>query len=725
MKFNSFIYTFLFLGILNINLFSQTNIETKPCGSINMAVKLKAMHQARNVNSLQTQKNNPTNLSSVNQPSSTLSKITNPIVSSQFIRISGSSDIFGNLYTNVKPLQYNHYLNALTFIQRKSATYSPSSDGNAGTVVAMIGRNYGATWDSTCVWTNTLNVAQIPQGALYDPPVNLNVNNSYVIATGATMSGTNISGSFYASKLTGTVGTNAPGLDEQFFPNTTTFSTTTSPLMTKHDYPQFGFASTEDGVVRTVGMIYNDVNGITDAVKGLRGAHISKGIFTAGVMVWTSDSLIPPTLIKTDGSKQLWSQPYMALNDAGTVGYVMMLGSRQGATGSNIGWQPLIYKTTNSGNSWVLINGVDFNSGSYTKILNSMSVINTSSLTKVPFFNPFEGIDLTIDGTGKLHIVTTIQGTAKSDVDSLTYIHQYTLATQPSTEQYSWQYKNNAWPYIFDFTGDGTAQWGLTIIDSIGTEGPSNIASMPGFTSNPWANQSQINPVSSTMRLQMSRTYDGSSIIYTWAESDTTLTTNSLKWNEFPNVHVRSLRVCDWVFSKDEYLVSSPPSGFNPKVRDKAYFHHVSPVTQFGTTTSSSTTYTIPLTVSNNTQKDGNLPVDHYLGKATITFTYDPSNYLICLPEGVKSNHLSSMQFQAFPNPFTSNLNLKFNLSQAETINIEMYNYVGQKISSYSIRGESGENNYEVKNTEQLKSGIYFIKLKLLQGDVVTKVIKE
>ncbi|MBK7817975.1 MAG: hypothetical protein IPJ60_10860 [Sphingobacteriaceae bacterium] len=381
--------------------------------------------------------------------------------------------------------------------------------------------------------------------------------------------------------------------------------------MTKHDLPSFSFNSSDDAV-RTIGPIYNDVNATNDQTKGLRGAMITKGTFNSGTMIWTCDSIIPPAVVRSDGSKSLFYQPYMAFNTDGIVGYIVMIGARAGANGSNIGWQPIIYKTTNGGATWILINGIDFNSTSNSTInyiKNSLDGVSTNTSVKVPCFDPSEGIDINIDCEWKLHIVGTVKGTAKSHNDSLTYVHQYLNAG----ETYSWPHTNSRRPYILDFTGDGTNSWQCRIIDSADTECPANIPSLPGFTNNPWANNSQPVPVSSGMRIQTSRSYNGDYIVYSWAESDTLITTNSCKWNEYPNVKLRALRVCDGVLNAE-------PGGFNitgatgvlAAVKDKAYFHHLSTYLRASAYAVSTSTLMVGISVTRNSNWDGSMPVNHY-----------------------------------------------------------------------------------------------------------------
>ncbi|MDZ4665977.1 MAG: hypothetical protein SGJ15_13945, partial [Bacteroidota bacterium] len=305
--------------------FSQNG---KPSGVLNMEDKLKGMFEPKlYANSAKTfSLTKPVSLT----PPIDLQKTNQPILSNVFYKLTSSYDIFGNLYSHSKPLQYNCCLSAYSFVSRKSPSYNPISNGNEETIVGFIGKNDANTnsissWDSMCMWTSTLNIARDVQGALWNSLpgcADANIAKSCLVASGSTKSGTTISGSFRANKSTTVVPVNAPGVDMQFFSNINSFSSTTSPAMTKHDLPSFSF-NLCDNCAYSIGPIYNDVNATTDATKGLRGALWTKGSFNSGVFVWTSDSIIPPTVLKTNGSKQLWYQPYMTFDPSGSFGYIV------------------------------------------------------------------------------------------------------------------------------------------------------------------------------------------------------------------------------------------------------------------------------------------------------------------------------------------------------------------------------------------------------------------
>jgi hypothetical protein len=67
---------------------------------------------------------------------------------------------------------------------------------------------------------------------------------------------------------------------------------------------------------------------------------------------------------------------------------------------------------------------------------------------------------------------------------------------------------------------------------------------------------------------------------------------------------------------------------------------------------------------------------------------------------------------QNYPNPFNSNTIISFNIRNTCNVNLEIFNLIGQKVSTL-ISGELTAGNYTKQwNPRNLPSGIYFYKLK-------------
>ena len=279
-----------------------------------------------------------------------------------FNAFSGSANVYGLLSNASKPLQYSDNLNTISYVQRKSDTYVGIPADNTGVIVAMISNNWGTSWDSTCIYSSATDPGRYPQGGIYNPPGNTNIANAYVVGSGPSLDGGgNWSGSWYASKQLAAPGSTLYNNTASSVPNAmqlfSNSSATYAANQGKQDFAQYGFTSTDDGVVRSLAQIANNIN---SSQTDLRGAQLVKGIFNAGVFTWTTDSFIPPVTIQpTSLEKQMSGNLYQAWNEAGTIGYVIFIGSKAGATNSNLGWQPIVYKTTNSGTTWALINSID------------------------------------------------------------------------------------------------------------------------------------------------------------------------------------------------------------------------------------------------------------------------------------------------------------------------------------------------------------------------------
>jgi hypothetical protein len=390
-----------------VSAFSQSGYtKPKPAGVASTADKLASKYSAAyrsDEPAAPAAKTSPvggsnTEIASVVDANGKTAAVLTPTV--QWKAIAGTMNIFGMLVSESKPLQYDDELGAISIVHRKGTTYNAQPTSNSGAIVANISTDWGNTWDSTCIWSDGTNLARYPQGGIYNPPSNTNINNAYIVGMGPVTGGTGWLGNWYASKQMGSANYNntasqTPGA-QQFIANTPPFSTVTA----KHDFSRYAFQSTDDGAIRSMAGRFYGYDGPTGQPTDFRGAALVKGIFSAGVFNWVTDTLIPPTVTRTDSTKQLFSFAHQAWNEAGDVGYVMMIGALASATANNRGFQPIIYKTTNSGGSWALVNGIDFNSPAFTGILDHIPSVSTNSNITAPYFSIGEGYDMAVDAAG-------------------------------------------------------------------------------------------------------------------------------------------------------------------------------------------------------------------------------------------------------------------------------------------------------------------------------------
>jgi hypothetical protein len=627
---------------------------------------------------------------------------------------TGSMNAFGYLVSASKPLQYNAALNAVSMVARKNGTYTASSNSNSGTQVGLYTTNMGGTWNETCLWANGTNLARYPQGGIYNPSGNTNINNAYLLATGPLVVGANWVGNYYASKQITTPGNTTPGTDQQAMLNATLPAS-----MKKHHFSRYSFTAIDGGLVRSMSSMLTNPDGTTYAAIDYRGAGMIKGMFSAGAFVWSIDSFIPSCtkVSATAGGpyKNLSGVPYQAWDEAGVVGYVVMLGSRlsETLTATTVkatgGFQPIVYKTTNGGASWGLLPANDFsNMNCFQGVYDRAYPVTSNTALIVPNFQLSEGNDAVVDANGQLHFASMIVGHYSNHVDSLGYRGTF------GTEQYNYPETGPFnYPIIYDFYTTATG-WDYHMVDSMGTEGPSGTSGQPGYGSNGWSDGSGAK-MDQDARIQMSRSVDGTKIFYTWTESDSTVT--GVKWNIFPDLKVKGYDV-----NTKKVTARMDITNGDAIHTQAAYYHYTS-----NKAAVSAGTYTIPTTITKNATLDGSVNVDTYFNTNAVfpssAFSINamsPKNGCIT---GIAVQNAYNYEVSCFPNPANQATTILVSLKEkASNIEVTLHNQLGQVVSTYTINGQLGNNEVNV-NLSGLSAGVYFYNVKVGNSVVTKKLI--
>lgn len=695
--------------------FAQQAKKFNITGITNMAEKLSAKYAHMNSAAEGTSKLKNAPVENVGPVNGTTSDQMTALPTASWQAIGGSENVYGVLSSQNRSLNYNEKLNAVSFIHRKGSSYNALPVSNTGAIVARVTTSWGQSWDSTCIWSNGTNLARYPQGGIYNPPMNTQISNAYITGMGPVTDGTDWKGCWYASKQLGAGNYNntasaAPGA-QQFFANTPPFA----PGLAKHDFSRSSFSSTDDGVIRSIANRYYGY--ANNQPADFRGAAIIKGTFNAGVFTWTSDTLLPAFITRTNNTKQAWDQPVMAWNQTGTHGYVVFLGAAATATGSNKGWQPIVYKTTNSGASWALIPGIDFNAPAFAPVKQSLASINITPTLEVPFFKVDEGYDVLVDNNNRLHIFSTVVGTSSSHNDSLEYTYSF------GAEGYNFPHTPGARPYLYDFIGDGSGPWTFKTIDSMATEAPGSVPAAGGYTDNPW-DIDQNSKVASDARLQLSRTSSGEYIVYSWAESDTAFTNGQKKWNTLPNIKARaSLSGTSVTLSPTEVNVTKPtPSGPgflpNANVANRAMFHYQSSTCLYVNCLGTNTVQLkVPYTVTNSNPYAQISENRHWFSAVTMEF----AGLTMCT--GFQQNLAYNVKnMDLYPNPANGQAILTLDLLQNENVKICIYNTIGQLMKETNTQAISGENKIDL-DLNGLASGVYMVKVNAGKTTSTKKII--
>ncbi|PBQ31644.1 hypothetical protein CNR22_07640 [Sphingobacteriaceae bacterium] len=695
--------------LITFSAFSQTPKKTRPARhlvdvSTIMNYKYGASESAIPINSNGASHANLTRGSKKN---------SSAIVWNSF---TSSMNIYGSSNSYVKPLQWNDELNAVTFIHRKSRTYvsSPTVPVNAenGTIVTMISKDCGENWDSTCMWVNATEWARYPGGAIYNPPGNTNIDSAYMVGSGATtqLGATDWTGNWYASKKLG-AGTynNAPSTLSnavQYMPTAGPYSAT----LGRHDFAAFGFSATDDGKMRVLAGITN----YSTTPSSDTALMLVTGVFNNGVFNWSGRHFpVPVTINARNNTANFSSRPMMAWNEQGTVGYIVVMGARIGASGSNVGFQPIVYKTLDAGLTWILENGIDFNSNAFNDVKRPLVGVTNDSTLKVPNFFWGEGMDCTVDAGNKLHIFSTIISHPSDHKDSLDFIVQF------KSQEYLWAHERLFHPYLYDFIYDGantsSPSWSHILVDSMSSEAPSATEGSPGYDFNPWDKDGQKANAKfrQDARLQMSRTADGKRIVYTWSESDTSFTDAQTSWNILPNIKARLLNVQTGKINPIELDLTGEAS----EVLGHASCHFVSPKCKLVSSTDFGDVLMLPITVSNSDPYSQLGPNTHWYACASLEFLYDGV--------GLAENTLNSVKESfIYPNPTKSNATLAIDLKDNSKIKISVMNLMGQQVKSKTVEGSIGSNaiNFEL---DGLASGIYLVNVTINNASTTKKLIIE
>ncbi len=634
-----------------------------------------------------------------------IKNVTLPMVKSAKTRsvppypvIGTSANLFTSQVEDQGCLSYNADINTIAFVHRKSVAWTGFPNANSGSIQVDFSSNGGLTWDSTIVHANTTtNIGRYPGGVIYNPAGNTTVGNARIFVSGpslTTIPAQAFDGNYFSS------GPLTPG------------AITTSDMQkylsvgnTNPAYDSLGFARVNHfeaaGNVWVAGRIAGDHAVSTFVGLQMRGVGLMKGVWNTGTSMfdYTLTKLTPQTMQNVPGGyPYLLADGHVAFGPNGQIGYATISGVVAGATGSARGVQPIVYKTTDAGQTWnqVLANYQwQTNNPELEACVVANANIASTPGVAIPNFSDNNGTDIVVDNNGILHYITTIEAGYSDHADSLFYSY---------TGYYDY---NISHPYIIDFMTDGTPGmgWKTQLIDSILTAPPD-----VNNASNPWGQGGA--GVGYNNRLQAARTAAGDVIMVTWSDSDPAVTGNND--NGAPDIQ----------------MVAYKPSTnmLSPKMMvtyglGELYFHFTSNIAM----TVSPGVYNVPITYTQSSAGtfDPNTQVNHaYVNDGTVTDAQiNVPAPPLCVAAGINSaNTAIATVAQNFPNPFSKSTTINVTLNQNEDINLTVFNTVGQLVVSKNVKGVVGVNTIEV-DAANLTSGIYFYTVKAGDNKISKKMM--
>jgi hypothetical protein len=549
------------------------------------------------------------------------------------------------LVTEQNCMFYNKEVNAVMGTFRgndKPVSGLPAPLGTGNQICTYWSSDAGNTFTGKISASVSGSSFRYPSGVIYNPAGNTDMNAAYSVVAGPrTATAWDYT---YLSSLRYD-GTNS---DVQQ-PSTSSYK----------ELVRQGMSSCSDGTVHICTMKY-----ATDYKTAI--GFVYNGQFNNNTLAfeWTPVDVPIPFNVAPDGTFDAyfgWAN--MAWSKDGSVGYLMFRGADSRATG-NKGFYPIIFKSTDKGATWTAMDYFDFSV--FPVLSEHIWPTLANQNVYVPFFTE---ADLVVDGAGNPHIMGLCQGQYSLHPDSLGYTYSYETGNV-----FEFSYENDQWfcHYVAHNQTRDVPAASSPFIGSSGAQG--------------W-----------NMRLQASRTDDGSKVFAVWTDTDWQFWGLTDSLNLYPDVYAwgRDLNTNQ---STDVKNITFMNEGMG-----ESHFMFVSPVTQ-----DNAGVYDVPLSISdiNTNALNVDEPIAHYyLQGVTLT---DADFVTTSVPDKPIAG---SKTITNYPNPFSGETKIDFNMSKSANVSLVVTSLTGQQVSNVNY-GLMGAGTQTITfDASKLTSGVYFFTL--------------
>ena len=579
------------------------------------------------------------------------------------IAMGSAGNAFGAYGNNRTYLWAEPQMNAISFSHRATTpssgwlSYDFTKDGGANWDV-----NKGPVYITTGTPPNDHPLARYPQGAIYNPLNSVNPDSAYFT---------------YFAPLRDTTNPGPSGGDwggigygvyqfSEAIPRTQHRHASSKSDNIYHLIPD-AFHSTQKGTLF----------GVEPSIPHLRGAYIDTMIISKGTFdpskhdvnyTFTTMSVPLSTYDGPNGTgDKVMADQKVAFAPDGMTGYFSVLGHNDWNFKADSTYYPILYKTTDGGATW---NGpINVPIDNLGLMQRGMVYTDDIGDTIKTYSTAFQH-DLAVDVYGKPHIFTLVC---------------------PSTNNWSVPAEIGYMVDIYDSAGT----WAANIV--------SNIQSYQGkYGADVGTNQA----LSEWNRGQISTTFDGKKIFYTWFDTDTTT------YNGLGNTY------CDMISAGMDVTTSARTLSKNFTYGSSAEASVAFGCVSYYVLEPAPNTYEIPVAYQflNNNQTDK--PVDFFYIKDA---TFANAEFTVGIAD--KANAEAFKLSSNVPNPFHNLTSFTLNLVKASNVTISVYNMLGQKIydKNEGVLG-AGEHNLTFDGSK-LNAGIYFYSVKAGDKEVSRKMI--
>ncbi|MGP8217625.1 MAG: T9SS type A sorting domain-containing protein [Bacteroidia bacterium] len=621
------------------------------------------------------------------------------------VHCGSAYNAYGVLDASTTAVTYDSTLGAILFTHREDD--SKVAKGGSGAYEASVSLDGGMTWDTNRILFESVT-CRYPNGVIYNPMGNTIFDSSYWVAMGPV--------------TTPNTGDEWTSWDSVAYGSMKFDSSHVTQAYTVNGVPGVAVQEGFNYMESTNSAVYAVGDGYYTGSSGdnYYGSDVCTGTLNTSTRNFTwAHHVIQPDFVPAEGGTVFDSVPELmgssgtAWSQDGTVGYVVFFGnldSTDAKSGVNLNfmtYQPIVYKTTNSGATWSMMTPHNFRNDSALSMW-LPPTLDSGVVYPLPRLYPNPGsqggeddYDMVVDKNDNLHIFLGLTASAIASTDSSNY---YAPIAFNSITNSTGTFSNVIVDYIFDlYTTSATGGWKARFVDSLQSQ-PSQYVLQGG---NGWNTSSSTAVVAFGHRIQATRTIDGSKIFCTWVD-DVTSGNDSLVYPDlfgqgYDVTTGNSTPVKQFTNTYDQYYIC---------VSDK-------PIVSGSV---GSRNYTIPVVRIEPpaASNDATLPV-YFLYDDSAMYTDNDFQ-----PQSVAQ--ISSPQFsitQNYPNPFNGLTRFNINLVKESTVSIDVINMVGQKMITISpVKMDPGTHAITI-NGSGFAAGVYFYRVNVDGTSLTQKMVIE
>jgi len=609
-------------------------------------------------------------------------------------------NLYGNLNANTTAVTCNQATGAILFTHR--ADQSKMTLYGSGTYEASVSLDWGTSWDTGKIFysnaSGSANGTRYPNGVIFNPAGNSTFTNAYWVASGPYTGGTatgNYAG--WDSVAFGSMKFDSTNINAVFEGNG-------KPGVLTEEFSEY-MSTTDDSIAHNIGDGWYYNSAVTS--ESYTGASVNAGKFNGSTFTWTQKKLWPH-LMPSDHVSTAYDTIPEKMNDAGMAwsqdgktGYAVIFGNLDSMSGSNnldfVTYQPIVYKTTNSGKTWTMMLHNWRNDTTLVKYLRPTA---DSPSTVLPLWHLFNNAgaqggemdyDLVVDANNNLHIFGAMCASAIANPDSSQYISYFN--------------RN----FLFDCYTTSTGSWAARFIDSI--------LSVPTqFANNGIWVATTADPLAMGNRIQATRTTDGKHIFVTWLDDTIDYTgPTTVDSMQFPDMYGQGYDVTTGIATKVKSFTH------NTSYAGYVWYISVSDL-PYTTGTVGNMAYHIPVVrVSagpSSPSNDGTSPVSFVYDTTDVYYDNDFTGF----------NEISKPDFsisQNYPNPYNGITRFGINMVKEGLVSVDVYNLVGEKLIAMDPQKLSPGSHTVTINGTGLANGVYFYRVTVNGQSLTQKMIVE